>query len=409
MNVAHGTVGHVLFTAEDKLGFTATKQNSHAGFTPLAGAGITVTIRQVHGQAKRTATRHYGHLVQGIIVHIQTNKCMASFVVRRVAAFFFGHDHGFALCAHHDLVFGIFKFSLCDDALVAASGKQCSFVAQVGQISTGEAGRTAGQNLGIDIRCQWLVLHMDLENLLTALHVGVANLNLAVKTARTQQRWIKHVRTVGCGDDDDAFIGFKTIHFHKQLVQCLLTFIVAAAEAGTTVATDSVDFVDEDDARCAFLGLLEHVAHAACTDAYEHFNKVGTRDREEGNIGFASDCASQQGFTGTWRTDQQCTTGDLAAETLELVWIFEEVDNFNNVILGFVNTCYISKGDLALLFGEQFRARFAEAHGFASAALHLAHDEEPHADDQKHRQPVNEHVGQERVALCGLEYSFNVL
>jgi energy-converting hydrogenase Eha subunit H len=56
-------------------------------------------------------------------------------------------------------------------------------------------------------------------------------------------------------------VGFKAIHFHQQLVQRLLALVVAAAHAGAALTTDSVDFVDEDDAGRLLLGLLEHVAH----------------------------------------------------------------------------------------------------------------------------------------------------
>src|SRR5690606_40204872 len=59
------------------------------------------------------------------------------------------------------------------------------------------------------------------------------------------------------------------------------------------ISTDSVDFVDEDDARRVLLGLLEHVAHAARADADEHFDEVRPRDREERHIGFAGDGAGE--------------------------------------------------------------------------------------------------------------------
>ena len=41
------------------------------------------------------------------------------------------------------------------------------------------------------------------------------------------------------------------------------------------VATDRVDFVDEDDARRVLLGLVEHVAHAAGADTDEHLDEIG--------------------------------------------------------------------------------------------------------------------------------------
>ena len=115
---------------------------------------------------------------------------------------------------------------------------------------------------------------MDGKYLLAAIDVGDRHHDLAVETTRAQQGRVKHVGAVCRRDDDDAFIGFKAVHFHQQLVQRLLAFVVGIAEAVATATSDSVDFVDEDDARRVLLGLFEHVAHAACANADEHFDKV---------------------------------------------------------------------------------------------------------------------------------------
>src|SRR6266700_1843511 len=57
-----------------------------------------------------------------------------------------------------------------------------------------------------------------------------------------------------------------------------------SSTSGRLVAANGVDFVDEYDAGCVLLGLLEHVAHAARTDAHEHLDEVGARDGEEGHV-----------------------------------------------------------------------------------------------------------------------------
>ena len=102
--------------------------------------------------------------------------------------------------------------------------------------------------------------------------------DLAVEAARTQQRRVEHVGTVGRGDDDHALAALETVHLDQQLVERLLALVVTAAQAGAAMAADRVDFVDEDDAGRVLLGLLEHVAHAAGADADEHLDEVGTGD-----------------------------------------------------------------------------------------------------------------------------------
>ncbi|MCY1543981.1 hypothetical protein D9M68_798260 [compost metagenome] len=115
---------------------------------------------------------------------------------------------------------------------------------------------------------------MHLEDLLTAADIRQAYHHLAVEAARTQQRRVQHVRAVGRGDHDDAVVHFEAVHLHQQLVEGLLAFVVPAAQAGATMATDGIDFVDEDDAGRVFLGLVEHVADAGRTHTDEHFDEV---------------------------------------------------------------------------------------------------------------------------------------
>ena len=252
-----------------------------------------------------------------------------------------------AFRAHHDLVLGVFEFGHGDEPLVAPRRQQRRLVDEVHQVGAGKARRAARQHLEIDIRRQRHLAHMHLEDLLAADDVGVRHDDLAVETARTQQRRIEHVRTVGRGDEDDALIGLEAVHLDEQLVERLLALVIAAAKACAAMAADRVDFVDEDDARRILLGLFEHVAHAACADADEHFDEVGARNREEGHVGLAGDRARQQRLAGAWRADEQHAVRDLAAEPLELLRIAQEFDDFLEILLGFVDAGDIVKGDAA--------------------------------------------------------------
>ena len=126
---------------------------------------------------------------------------------------------------------------------------------------------------------------MDLQDLFTALDVRQADIDLTVKAAGAEQRLIEDVGTVGGRHDDDAVVGLKTVHLDQQLVQGLLTFIVAAAQAGTALAADRVDLVDEDDAGHGLLGLVEQVAHAGSADADVHLHEIRTGDGVERHTG----------------------------------------------------------------------------------------------------------------------------
>jgi maleate cis-trans isomerase len=50
-------------------------------------------------------------------------------------------------------------------------------------------------------------------------------------------------------------VALKTIHLCEQLVDGLLALVVATTQAGTTLATHSINLIDEDDAGGLGLGL----------------------------------------------------------------------------------------------------------------------------------------------------------
>ena len=332
---------------------------------------------------------------------MQRDERVAGLVIGGERLLLLGHDHGAALGAHHDLVLGVLELELRDEPLVAARGEQRRLVHEVGEIGAGEARRAARDDAQIDVGRERHLAHMHLEDLLAAADVGARHHDLAVEAAGTQQRGIEHVGTVGRGDQDDAFVGLEAVHLDQQLIERLLALVVAAAEAGAAMAADRVDLVDEDDAGRVLLRLLEHVAHAGRADADEHLDEVGAGDGEERHVGFAGDGAREQRLAGAGRADQQHAARDAPAELLELLRIAQELDDLLQILLRLVDAGDVVEGDAAMALGEQLRLGLAEAHGPAAAGLHLAHEEDPHGDEQQHGEPRHEHAEQRRHVVLG--------
>ena len=212
---------------------------------------------------------------------------------------------------------------------------------------------------------------VNLEDLLTTDDVRIRHHHLAVETARTQQRRIEHVGTVGRRDQDHAFIGLEAVHLDQQLVERLFALVIAAAETGAAMTADRIDFVDEDDAGRILLCLFEHVSDTRGADADKHFDEVRTRDREERHIGFARDRTRDQRLAGAGRANQKHAARNPSAEALKFSGIAQELDDLLQILLGFVNTRDVFKRDAAMRFGQHLGARLAEAHRLAGAALHL--------------------------------------
>src|SRR5580704_2365164 len=131
---------------------------------------------------------------------------------------------------------------------------------------------------------------------------------------------------------------------------------MTAAKPSATMAADGVNFVDEDNAGSILLALFEKIANAAGAYADKHFYEVGTGNREKGDVSFAGDSACKQSLACSRRSDEQHALGNAAAQFLEFLRVFEELDNLLQLFLGFVGAGHIFKGGLFLLGGKQARA-----------------------------------------------------
>ena len=143
---------------------------------------------------------------------------------------------------------------IADRLFVAPGSQDGGFVDQVFDIRAGKAGRLLGNRRIVDVLPNRLALDVDLQDLLASVHVRPIQDHAPVETAGAQQRRIENVGPVGRRDDDHVRVGIEAVHLDQDLVERLLALVVRAAQAGAAMATDRVDFVDEDDAGRIALG-----------------------------------------------------------------------------------------------------------------------------------------------------------
>src|SRR6187551_2800424 len=124
---------------------------------------------------------------------------------------------------------------------------------------------------------------------------------------------------------------------------------MTTAETGATVTTDSVDFVDEDDARRVLLRLVEHVADAGSAHTDEHFDEVRTGNREERHVRLPGNRTGEQGLAGAWRTNHQHAFRNRTTQLLEFAGITEEIDDFPKLFLGLLDAGNVLEGDLVVI------------------------------------------------------------
>ncbi len=134
-------------------------------------------------------------------------------------------------------------------------------------------------------------------------------------------------------------------------------------------------------------------------DADEHLDEVRAGDGEERHIRLAGDGAREQRLAGAGRTDQQHAARDAPAELLEFLRVAQELDDLLEILLRLVDAGDVVEGHAAVPLGEQLGPGLAEAHGAAAARLHLAHEEDPHGDQEQHREPGHQHAEQRRLLV----------
>ncbi|QBZ57997.1 hypothetical protein PoMZ_02936 [Pyricularia oryzae] len=162
-------------------------------------------------------------------------------------------------------------------SLAAVEMKKQTFVDDVGNVGTSEArsqsGKTAAKVFKVLLCKNPSKVH--LEDVGTTLHGGPVYVDVPIESTGSHQGLVQNFRPVGTSEHDNLFIAVETVHLGQNLVQCGLALVVAAkARTRVTGLADSIDFVDEDDARSVFARLLEQVSHTRRTDTDKHFDEL---------------------------------------------------------------------------------------------------------------------------------------
>ena len=141
----------------------------------------------------------------------------------------------------------------------------------------------------------------------------------------------------------------------------------------------------------------------AGADADEHLDEVRAADREERHVRLAGHRAGEQRLAGSRRAHQQHALRDAAAELLELLRFLEELDDFLELFLRFVDAGDVLERDLLLRARGQLRLALAERQRLVAAALHLAHEEQPEADRPAASAPSQSSSEAHGLAVCSFE------
>ena len=161
------------------------------------------------------------------------------------------------------------------------------------------------------------------------------------------------------------------------------------------MATNGVDFINEDNRGSNLLGARNQVAHARGANTDVHFEELGTGDREEGSIGLSCNCLCQQSLTRSGRTVKQDASGNAGSNLVELFGSNEELANLFEFFNGLIFTRNIRESDIRTFLVEFLRAALAEG-THHPPATNSTHEEPEEAHDDKQRQDHDQGRTQKR-------------
>ena len=123
---------------------------------------------------------------------------------------------------------------------------------------------------------------------------------------------------------------------------------------------------------------------------------------KNGTLASPAIALGEQRLAGAGRADHQHAARNLAAELLELARVLQEVDDLADFFLGFVDAGHVGERDVDLVLvraAARGSCRTTWRPAPPAAALHLAHEVDPDADQQQDRERGNEQLHQERLPL----------
>ena len=315
---------------------------------------------------------------------------MAGLVVGRHLLLAAG-EHLFPLRAHQHLVAGVVEVGGVDGVLVVPRGPEGGLVDEVADVGAREADGGAGKPVEIDVGGKWHVSRVHLEEGQAGLLVGAIDRHVAVKAARPQERGIEHVGPIGGGEHDHTLRLAEAVHLGEDLVERLLSLVVAAAEAGTADAAHGVDLVHEQDRGRGVFRSLEHVAHPRRAHAHEHLDELAARDREEGHARLAGHGPRQERLARARRAHQEHALGHAAAEPLKLLRVLEKLHDLLKVGLHLLESGHVGERHLLVVCGIPLGGRLGEPAEEPGVAERIAGLPERHPEPG-HQQERHEHV-----------------
>ena len=321
-------------------------------------------------------------------------------MIRHRATLRLVHNLRLLLQTRDDAIGGVLEVCESYRGHVITRRGERSFVAHVRDVRPGEAGRQRGETFTVVIH--WSVQgnlgQMHAEYLFATLNIGTIDGDLTIESTGTQERPVENIRSVRTRQHDDALLGTETVHLNQKLIQRVFALIVASCEAtATTLTTDGVDFVDENDGRLLLTRLGKQIANSRRADADKHLHEIRPRNGKKRDPSLARGGFREKRLSRPRRSDEKRAVGNFRAQGFVFLRTLQKVNKLHNLALRLVATGDVFEHNFILRVLVQSRHRrltdVKDPTGAAAhAAAHASHTRastseiQPPPDQQERRQ-----------------------
>jgi len=161
---------------------------------------------------------------------------------------------------------------------------------------------------------------MDLHNLYASLFVRQRQLNLAVKTTRSEKSWIQNVRPISCRNNLDVIILSESVKLIKQFEHRPMYF-TGLSLTTASFFSNSVKLIDKNYRRLFFFSKRKCVCNHLSTITNIHLHQLWSRKLHKSRIRLSSTSPSHQSLSSARRTMHQYTFGWSYSKLLEFLLV----------------------------------------------------------------------------------------
>ena len=312
---------------------------------------------------------------------------MALFMVCRDPFLLIGNHTALLFSSDTDLDKGTANVRLCNKHSCLLGRIDSALIEQILQVRPCKSGCRLRDLAQIYIVPKRFGFSMNGKNFESALYVRSADKHLPIKPSRTQDRRVKDIHAVGRRHHDNPLVSSKAVHLYKELVQCLLSLIVAAAHTSTSSSRHCVDLIDKNNTWRIFLGIFKEISHSGCTYSDKHLYKIRTGNREKRDVRLPCHCLCKQCLTGSRRPLKKHSLRYSGSHLNISLRVFQEIHDFLQLFLLFFQPSHIVKCHFLILVSAHSCAALPKTHGFCarSTVTDAALSSHKHKDKQDRR------------------------